>query len=47
MKKLFIILIITFGISGCSGGGTNKPPIGISNSELLGFVVGMLVSLSQ
>ena len=45
MKKLFIILIITFGISGCSGGGTNKPPIGISNSQLLGFIVGMMVSL--
>ena len=45
MKKLFIILIITFAISSCSGGGTNKPPVGISNSQLLGFVVGLLVSL--
>ena len=45
MKKLFIILIITFGISSCSGGGTNNPPLNISKSQALGFIVGMMVSL--
>ena len=45
MKKLFIILILTLSMSACSGGGTNKPPISISKSQLVGFVVGMMVSL--
>jgi|TARA_R110000868_G_scaffold345727_1_gene606841 hypothetical protein len=45
MYRLLIILLLTISLSACSGGGTNKPPIGISNSQLLGFVIGMMVSL--